>query len=748
MRRTILPLVLLSLVLAMAGDAMAQTFSVKGVLRDPLGRTVTDGSYRLTFRLYNAATAGTELWNEVHGSVTTKHGVFSAELGTNTALTGVSFLNPTWLGITVENENEMTPRMKLTTVPVSLAVQGVDNRFPSTGDVGIGITAPEAGLHVVRPEATSTPSAGVSLSGGADGNANIELVNDGTGEPYIDFTNDAGTDFDARIQLMGDDDLLVSGGRFGVSPSGSSVSPNPFTSIYSSRDDHNFLTLLSPPDKTTGIYFGDTDNAATAEMSFNHDSDQLQFWLGGDYRMLMKSDGKVGIGATSPQRGLHVVYAESNGTPGPGVSMSGGVGDNASIELVSDSGTARPYIDFLSIDGAEEDFDGRLELSSDDVMAFIGANVAIQATEANARLGFGTVTADHILGLYDSADLDDWYGLGIQSGQFRLQTANSARFSFLAGDDNEIMTLNTDGNLQVQKVTFPDNSFLTSASLGATASGISNPGDVGITSGGIVNVDAHGAAGGPTPHANSSMSFYTGGNNFLSLLSPNTDTVGFYFGSPESIPLGTQGEISYRNSLAEFTFWVAGVPRMTMKSDGKIGIGTASPSRGLHVLTPEANGTPSAGVSMSGGQDGNASIEIVNGGSGSPYIDFTNDAGTDFDGRIELNSDSQMSLTTAASARFSFIGAGTEKMAVEPEGGLILPLVGEGLRIYGNNDAFGTNEDARVIQMFDTNKHGWPAGWWDSVRGTHHNRRRKHGDHVDPRQRQYRRRHDEPGSQT
>ncbi len=72
-----------------------------------------------------------------------------------------------------------------------------------TGNVGIGTMEPR-GFQVVLPEGGngSRPGPGVTIAGGASGNASIELRNAGSGTPYIDFAQD-GTraDYDARIRL-------------------------------------------------------------------------------------------------------------------------------------------------------------------------------------------------------------------------------------------------------------------------------------------------------------------------------------------------------------------------------------------------------------------------------------------------------------------------------------------------------------------------------------------------------------------
>lgn len=80
------------------------------------------------------------------------------------------------------------------------------------GNVGVGTTSPRA-FQVVLPESTkpSAPGPGVTLSGGADGNANIELRNNGAGTPYIDFARKPGVDYDARIVLKEPGKLAIEG---------------------------------------------------------------------------------------------------------------------------------------------------------------------------------------------------------------------------------------------------------------------------------------------------------------------------------------------------------------------------------------------------------------------------------------------------------------------------------------------------------------------------------------------------------
>ena len=98
------------------------TISFQGRLTNAAGQTVPDGTYSVTFTIYDLATEGTNWWTETQ-SVATVAGLFSVQLGSIVPLVGLPQHFGTadrWLGIKVGTDPEMTPRHKFTAVPYAL----------------------------------------------------------------------------------------------------------------------------------------------------------------------------------------------------------------------------------------------------------------------------------------------------------------------------------------------------------------------------------------------------------------------------------------------------------------------------------------------------------------------------------------------------------------------------------------------------------------------------------------------------
>jgi hypothetical protein len=97
-----------------------------------------EGPYTLTFRLYDAATVGTKLWEEVQPNVPLQGGHFSVLLGQITPLNGMNWGLPCWLSVQVGTEPELAPRQPITSVP--LAIRAEEAERLSGANIGARVT--------------------------------------------------------------------------------------------------------------------------------------------------------------------------------------------------------------------------------------------------------------------------------------------------------------------------------------------------------------------------------------------------------------------------------------------------------------------------------------------------------------------------------------------------------------------------------------------------------------------------------
>ena len=150
-----------------------------------------EGNYRMTFRLYDAATAGTILWEEIQDPVSLSKGYFSTLLGQVTSLGALDWSQPRWFGVQVNGEAELAPRQQITSVPLAIRADTAERMGPIAvvgPNVGIGTTAP-ASQRGFGPADRIVHIKGASASGirmdGPNG-ASTEIYSGGNGELYVD----------------------------------------------------------------------------------------------------------------------------------------------------------------------------------------------------------------------------------------------------------------------------------------------------------------------------------------------------------------------------------------------------------------------------------------------------------------------------------------------------------------------------------------------------------------------------------
>ncbi|RCK74537.1 MAG: hypothetical protein IGBAC_1485 [Ignavibacteriae bacterium] len=110
--------------------------SYQGVLTDSLGNPKPDGSYQITFRLYESAVGGSSIWSE-EKTLEIKRGLFSTILGDQNPFDAdVKFDKQYWMSLQVASEPELSPRIPLTAVGYSLNSLKADT-------AGLAITIPD-----------------------------------------------------------------------------------------------------------------------------------------------------------------------------------------------------------------------------------------------------------------------------------------------------------------------------------------------------------------------------------------------------------------------------------------------------------------------------------------------------------------------------------------------------------------------------------------------------------------------------
>ncbi len=98
----------------------------QGKITDSSSNPITS-SVSITFTIYDDATGGINLWDEIHASVTPVDGLVHVLLG-SVDVFGTSLFNGSdlWLGINVNDDGEMTPRLRIVSVPYAIYANDAD----------------------------------------------------------------------------------------------------------------------------------------------------------------------------------------------------------------------------------------------------------------------------------------------------------------------------------------------------------------------------------------------------------------------------------------------------------------------------------------------------------------------------------------------------------------------------------------------------------------------------------------------
>jgi hypothetical protein len=167
--------------------------SYQGHLLDSGGDPVTDGTYSMTFSLWDAPSDGGQLWGPEGQDVDVSDGFFAVILGRTDPISGSVLQTATYLEIVVEGET-LEPRQQLASVPFALQAEEAANADTVDGRHASDLEIP-AGVIVMWSGMTDTIPTGWALCDGTSGTPDLrDRFVVGAGSSYsVDDTGGSAT---------------------------------------------------------------------------------------------------------------------------------------------------------------------------------------------------------------------------------------------------------------------------------------------------------------------------------------------------------------------------------------------------------------------------------------------------------------------------------------------------------------------------------------------------------------------------
>jgi hypothetical protein len=337
------------------------------------------------------------------------------------------------------------------------------------------------------------------------------------------------------------------------------------------------------------IYVTDADNGSTASDAlqisksgdtafiYNREtSGNLQLGAGGNANhMIVRTDGKVGIGTSSPSYALDV-RDNSNIL----LQLASTTASNNARMVFAPNNTA---IFNVGVDVSSSDFTWYdVQTATSPIKIEQGAATNSLVLKSDGKLGIGTGSANAPLHVKSSIDYitrfestDTTAGIVLQDSSSSSRVTNTGGNLILSADIN-----NEASNSAIRFMLDTSSNTGTDAAMVLKSTGLG----IGIpspNSGSKLHIrGTDGASGASTNVAANEVFIENNGNVGITLGTPNTGT-GYYAFADSDIAL--RAGIFYDHSTDDMGFRVASSTAMTIDSNRNVGIGTSSPARNLHV---------------------------------------------------------------------------------------------------------------------------------------------------------------------
>jgi len=153
MKQKLITLIIVILIMGFTpinGQTIPKTINYLGYVQTHEKIPIID-TLQLTFRLYATPSDDDVLWTETHESVSIENGIFNVELGQTESLYQVIQKVPLYLGITVDSDEEMSPRTKLNSwVYEAQIAKSVPDDTITTEKLADGAVTPEKVSDSIR----------------------------------------------------------------------------------------------------------------------------------------------------------------------------------------------------------------------------------------------------------------------------------------------------------------------------------------------------------------------------------------------------------------------------------------------------------------------------------------------------------------------------------------------------------------------------------------------------------------------
>lgn len=407
----------------------------QGRLTDDSGNPL-DGTYSITFMLYDDSTGGASFWNETHSAVEVSEGMFSVVLGETSDLHVWKFHDPDcWMSIKVGTDVAITPRTRITAVPYSLitgSIHGAEGgpinghvdilgNLVVVGTFSLGYGNRANGYAAIVGGANDTINADYSAILGGHENVvtgNYSVISGGLNNlaDNLYTTVSGGKDNEAaeRAATVCGGESNSANGQYSAVIGGS---------YNSAGGDHSFAAGYHAKAEHDGSFVWADENAADFMTSYNN-------------QFLIRASGGVGIGTSMPEEELDVdgnIMARGTLNSGWNITIDGpnsritadndtidfvganlftsgniGIGttspsdmieiagaDGAGITLASDVGQTAPRITIVNADNLQSTFLTARDGDAFDIESPYG--VALLSIETSGQVGIGRYDPYHKL---------------------------------------------------------------------------------------------------------------------------------------------------------------------------------------------------------------------------------------------------------------------------------------------------------------------------------------------------------------